>query len=100
MKVNRQYLFRQTRDKWMASVEILAFPSPTDARKNVESHPDIFQCHLVGNAVTMRHVPKENNHGGNMKRDRRDEECDIWELDQVVVKNDNVVRSHDRWKLR
>lgn len=100
MKIDGQYLFGQTRDKWVASVEVFAFPSPTNAWKNVESHPHIFQRHLMGNAVTVGHVPIENDHGGNVKRDRGDEECNVWELDQVVVENDDVVRRHDRWKLR
>ena len=98
VEVYRQYLLRQTRDKWVTSVEILTFPSPTDAGENVESHPDIFQCHLMRDAITVRHMPIENNHSGNVERDRRDEECNVGELDQLVVKDDDVVRRNDRWK--
>jgi len=70
VEVYRQYLLCQTRDKWVTSVEILTFPSPTDAGENVESHPDIFQRHLMRDAITVGHVPIENDHGGNVERDR------------------------------
>ena len=70
MEVDRKNLLRQTRDKWMASVEILSFPPPTNTRKNIESHPDIFQRHLVRDAITVGHVPVQDNHGGDVKRDR------------------------------
>jgi len=96
MEVDCQDLLRQTRNKRMASVKILSFPSPANAWENVESHPNIFQCHLVRNPVTVRHVSIQNDHGGDMERDRRDEECNIGELDQLVVKDDNVVRRYDR----
>jgi len=91
MEVDRQDLLRQTRDKWMTSVKILSFPSPTNTWENVESHPNIFQCHLVRNAITVRHVSIQNDHGGDVKRDWRDEKCDIGELDQLIMKDDDVV---------
>ena len=99
MEVDGQNLLRQTRDKRMTSVEVLSFPSPTDAWENVESHPNIFQCHLVRNPITVRHMPIQNDHGGDVKRDRRDEERNIGELDQLVVKDDDVVRGYDRWNV-
>jgi len=70
VEVYRQYLLRQTRDKWVTSIEILTFPSPTDAGENVESHPDIFQCHLMRDAITVGHMSIKNDHGGNVERDR------------------------------
>ena len=70
VEVYRQYLLCHTRDKWVTSVEILAFPSPSDAGENVESHPDVFQRHLMRDAITVGHVPIENDHGSNVKGDR------------------------------
>lgn len=96
VKVDGQDLLRQARDKWVTSVEILAFPSPTDAGENVESHPDIFQRHLMRNAIAVGHVSIENDHRGDVKGDRGDEECNVRELDQLVVKDDDVVRRNDR----
>lgn len=70
VEINRQYLLCEPCDKWVASVEVLAFPPPTYAWEDVESHPDVFQRHLMGNAVAIRHVSIEYDHGGNMERDR------------------------------
>ena len=34
-----------------------------------------------------------------MKRDRRHEERNIGELDQLVVKDDDIMRRNDRWNV-
>jgi hypothetical protein len=47
------------------------------------------------NAITVGHVPIQNDHGGDMKRDWGDKERDVRELDQLVVKDDDVVRRND-----
>ena len=91
VEVNGQYLLCQARDKRVTSVKILSFPSPTNTGKNVKSHPDIFQRHLMRNAIAMRHVPIENDHGSDVKGNRRYEERDVGELDQLIMKYDDVM---------
>jgi len=41
MGVDCQYLFHQMCNKWVTSMRILMFPSPTDVGENVEGHPDL-----------------------------------------------------------
>ena len=69
VEVDDQYLLCEARDERMTSIKILAFPSPTNAREDVKSHPDVFQRHLVRDAFAVGHVSVENDHGCDVERD-------------------------------
>lgn len=88
----------ELRDERMATVEVLALPAPAEAGKHVKREPYVLEGRVPREDVTLGHVAVENDHGGDVKRDRGCEECNVREPDKLVVHNDGVVRCDDRYR--
>lgn len=79
----------------VATVEIFALPTPTEAWKHVKCKPDILQGGMSWEDIAFRHMPIEDNHGRDVEGDGRGEKGNIREANKLVVHYDRVVRSDD-----
>ena len=82
-------------DERVATVDVLAFPAPADARDHVEGEPYIFEGGTEGQTFNLGDVPVEDDHGGNVEWDRRCEKGDVGEADQLAVDSNDIVRRDD-----
>ena len=84
-------------DERMASVEVLALPTPAEVRKHVKRHPQVLECNLLRQVVATGHVAVQDNQNRDVERNRGGEECNVREPDKLVVHDDNIVRCDNGW---
>ncbi len=95
VQVDAHDRFDELRDERVAAVRVLALPAPAEARDHVEREANVLQRDGLREAVDLRDVPVEDHHGRDVQWDRRGEEGDVWEADELTVHDDHVVRGDD-----